>query len=280
MYCGTPRSPKTYAPRQMLRNLGDPATHLLLLLSGRVAATVTASSGRVVRFGDFAAPCALDKVAVIDGGGHTATFTALTPCVMRNLPRGRFLVLLDGVVAARDHVLRTLAEIARQQQARLAAAATSRAQACLAAWLLVEARAAAGGAVTLPGTQESLADLLGGRESDDQAGAGGAAPGRSYRGAIGKDRYPRPGIARAPRQRLTLCLLAGRPVSRERHPQSIRRSHSANRNDRFPKAGDRRAAEVLRRSVTVAYILASLARFSESDDGCAMAIAAGEESVQ
>src|SRR5262245_6517274 len=75
--------PHRYVAQQVLRNAGDPATHLLLLLEGRVAATVTTFAGRVIHFGDFAAPCALDKVAVIDGRGHTATLTALTACAVR-----------------------------------------------------------------------------------------------------------------------------------------------------------------------------------------------------
>jgi CRP/FNR family transcriptional regulator len=153
--------PRRYATRQVLRNVGDPATHLLLLLRGRVAATATTSAGRVIRFGDFAGPCALDKVALIDGRGHTATLTALTPCAVRSLPRDLFLTLVDTAPSARRHVLRVLADHARRQQNRFAATATLRTEARLAAWLLDEAAAAANSRVTLPDTQESLADLLG-----------------------------------------------------------------------------------------------------------------------
>jgi CRP/FNR family transcriptional regulator, cyclic AMP receptor protein len=153
--------PRRYAARQVLRNVGDPATHLLLLLRGRVAATVTTSVGRVVHFGNFVAPCALDKVAVIDSGGHTATLTALTPCAVRSLPRDAFHALVDSVPSARRHVLRVLADQARHQQARFAATVTLRTEARLAAWLLGEAGASSDSRVTLSGTQESLADLLG-----------------------------------------------------------------------------------------------------------------------
>lgn len=152
---------RSYATGQVLRNAGDPATHLMLLLRGRVAATATTSAGRVIRFGEFGAPCALDKIAVIDGRGHTAAFTALTPCAVRNLPRDRFHALLEGVPSARRHVLRVLAEHVRRQQRQYAAVATLRTEARLAAWLLEQAAAAADCRVTLPGSQESLADLLG-----------------------------------------------------------------------------------------------------------------------
>src|SRR5215470_13478954 len=94
-------SSRRYVAQQVLRHAGDPATHLLLLLRGGVAATATTPTGRVVRFGTFAAPCALDKVAVIDGRGHTATLTALTSCIVRMLPRDSFQTLVDSAPAAR-----------------------------------------------------------------------------------------------------------------------------------------------------------------------------------
>jgi CRP/FNR family transcriptional regulator, cyclic AMP receptor protein len=154
----TASAPRRYAAGEALRNAGDPATHLLLLLHGRVAATSTAPGGRTLRHGEWAAPCALDKIAVIDGHGHTATLTALTPCAARALPRDRFLALVDDVAAVRAHVLRVLAEAARHAQDRLAATAALPAEARLAAWLL--ARAAT--TVPLPGgTQQALADHLG-----------------------------------------------------------------------------------------------------------------------
>ncbi|WP_345443881.1 Crp/Fnr family transcriptional regulator [Actinoallomurus vinaceus] len=153
--------PQAVPTGQVLRNAGDPAGHLLLLLRGRVAAATATAAGRVIRFGDWAAPCALDKIAVIDGEGHTATLTALTPCVVRNLPRDRFLALVDDVSSVRTHVLRTLAGYARRQQDRLTATATLPAEARLSAWLLDQAAAAPGRRVPLPGTQQALADLLG-----------------------------------------------------------------------------------------------------------------------
>ena len=153
--------PHRYVARQVLRNAGDPATHLLLLLHGRVAATVTTFAGRIVRFGDFAAPCALDKVAVIDGRGHTATLTALTACAVRSLPRDLFYTLVDSAPAARRHVLRVLADHARHEQERFAATATLSTETRLAAWLLEQAGRTSESRVTLPGSQESLADLLG-----------------------------------------------------------------------------------------------------------------------
>lgn len=144
----------------VLRAVGDPATHLLLLLDGRVSASATTATGRVVRFGEWSAPCALDKVAVIDGGGHTATLTVEAPARVLSLPRQRFLTLVEDVAPVRRHVLRVLADHARTQQERWAATTTLPTEARLAAWLL--RRAATGTSrIPLPGGQQHLADLLG-----------------------------------------------------------------------------------------------------------------------
>jgi CRP/FNR family cyclic AMP-dependent transcriptional regulator len=145
----------------VMRIAGTPARHLLILLPGRVSATATTRAGRVIRFGEWAAPCALDEVAVIDGGGHTATLTALTPCELRSLPREHFLSLVDDVPRVRGHVLRVLAEHARHHQERFTAAATVPAEARLAAWLLKQAATNADRRVALPDGQQALADLLG-----------------------------------------------------------------------------------------------------------------------
>ncbi len=154
--------PRRLPTGQTLRHAGDPATHLLILLDGRVAAATTTPAGRAVRHGEWAAPCALDKVAVIDGRGHTATLTALAPCTVRALPRDRFLALVDDAPAVRAHVLGVLAAAARGGQERFAATATLPAEARIAAWLLDQATATASATVPLPGgTQQSLADLLG-----------------------------------------------------------------------------------------------------------------------
>ncbi len=158
---------RRYPAGQALRNQGDPASHLVLLLSGRVSATATTRSGRVIRFGEWSGPCALDKVAVIDGHGHTATLTALTPCSVRTLPRDRFLAVIDDVPSVRRHVLRVLAGQARRHQEEITIMATIR---CTGKHRL--ARLAAG-----PGRPPGC------HQSDGQLCALPAPPGRLDRGA-------------------------------------------------------------------------------------------------
>ena len=70
-------------------------------------------------------------------------------------------MLVDSAPSARRHVLRVFADQARREQKRFAASGTLRSEARLAAWLLEQAGAASDGYVTMSGTQESLADLLG-----------------------------------------------------------------------------------------------------------------------
>lgn len=154
--------PRRYDTGEILRAQDTPADHLLVLLEGRAAASATTTVGRVVGFGTWDGPCALDKVALLDGAGHTATFTALTPCAVRAVPRARFTALLDDSATVRAHVFRLLAAQARAQQDRLTDTVTLPCEARLAAWLLertASERPAA--AVSLPGGQRELADLLG-----------------------------------------------------------------------------------------------------------------------
>jgi CRP/FNR family transcriptional regulator, cyclic AMP receptor protein len=120
--------PRGYRTGEVVRRAGQPAEHLLLLLRGRVSAGICTAAGRVVRFGEWAAPCALDKIAVIDGRGHTATLTATSDCAVRSLPRARFEELVEDVPAVRRHVLRLLAGQARHQQGRFTEAATMSAE--------------------------------------------------------------------------------------------------------------------------------------------------------
>ena len=152
-------APRTFPGGDALRHVGDPATHLLLLTHGRVAAETSSAAGRTVRFGTWTGPCALDKVAVVDGGGHTATLRALTRCQVRALPRAAFLELVDDEAAVRRHVLRILATQARRQQDSFTAAATLPGEARLAAWLLNEAAAGTGPTIAI--TQQELGDRLG-----------------------------------------------------------------------------------------------------------------------
>jgi CRP/FNR family transcriptional regulator len=139
---------------------GEPATHLHIVEAGGVVATRETASGRRLRLGEFPAPCAVDKSAVLDGGGHTATWIARDRCLIRRLPAAEFLALLDDVPAARRHVLTVLARRLRHQQDDLVLASFADAVTRVAAWL-VRAAASSGERVVVPGAQEGLAEAIG-----------------------------------------------------------------------------------------------------------------------
>lgn len=144
-----------------LRRAGEPATRLLVLLRGEVSASAVSAAGRVVGLGTWHGPCALDKIAVIDGGGHTATLTAAGDCRLLSVPRPVLLELVDDVAAVRRHVLRVLAGQARRGQRAFTAVATLPAEARLAAWLLESAADGRSVRVVLTGGQQGLGEALG-----------------------------------------------------------------------------------------------------------------------
>jgi CRP/FNR family cyclic AMP-dependent transcriptional regulator len=139
---------------------GEPATHLHVIETGEVVAIRETASGRRLRLGEFPAPCAVDKSAVLDGGGHTATWVARNRCRVRRLPAAEFLALLDDVPAARRHVLTHLARRLRHQQDDIVLASFADAVTRTAAWL-VRAAASGGERIVVAGAQEGLAEAIG-----------------------------------------------------------------------------------------------------------------------
>jgi CRP/FNR family transcriptional regulator len=93
---------------------------------------------------------------VLDGGGYTATWTAVTAVRVRLLPAGDFRRLLDEEPGVRRHVLRSLAAQVRDREDGLVEAHYADAGARVAAWL---ARQPAN-PVRLP-AQERLAEVVG-----------------------------------------------------------------------------------------------------------------------
>jgi CRP/FNR family transcriptional regulator, cyclic AMP receptor protein len=125
---------------------GQPAEHVLVVETGVLTATRVTEAGRRLRLGDFAGPCAVDKAAVLDGGGHTATWTASTRVRLRLVPGRLLFELVDDVPAVRRHVLETLARQVRHQAWQRPGDTVTR----VAAWRVI-----------LPGAQQGLAETLG-----------------------------------------------------------------------------------------------------------------------
>ncbi|WP_185845445.1 Crp/Fnr family transcriptional regulator [Kibdelosporangium aridum] len=139
---------------------GQPASRLIVVESGTLAATHDTADGRRLRLGEFPAPCTVDKAAVLDGGGHTATWTAVTRVHLRFVPAAELLAVIDDVPAARRHVMAHLARNLRDQQDELVRAAFADVATRVAVWLM-RAPKHAGTTVVLPGAQHGLAEAIG-----------------------------------------------------------------------------------------------------------------------
>ncbi len=146
---------------QVVALRGRPATRLIVVESGTLTATHDTADGRRLRLGEFPAPCAVDKAAVLDGGGHTATWSAATRARLRFVPADELLALLDDVPAARRHVLNHLAGKLRDQHDELVRASFADTTTRTAAWLLRAAGRSATTTVMLPGAQQGLAEAIG-----------------------------------------------------------------------------------------------------------------------
>lgn len=139
---------------------GAPAEHLIVVETGALTATREHADGRRLRLGEFAAPCAVDKVAVLDGLGHSATWLAAVDSTLRLVPAAELRAVVDDVPAARRHVLTHLAGELRARQDELADTVFADAVTRTAGWL-VRAAARSGNRVVLPGAQQGLAEAVG-----------------------------------------------------------------------------------------------------------------------
>jgi CRP/FNR family transcriptional regulator len=134
----------------------EPARHLIVAETGGLTAVHETAAGQRRRLGEFTAPCAVDKAAVLDGGGHTATWLTTARSRLRLVPAAEFLALVD-VPAVRAHVFAHLASQLRASQDDVVLTSYADATTRVAAWLV---RAAASH-VLLPGAQQGLAETLG-----------------------------------------------------------------------------------------------------------------------
>ncbi|GAB3726127.1 Crp/Fnr family transcriptional regulator [Amycolatopsis oliviviridis] len=139
---------------------GDPATRLIVVESGTLTAVHDTVDGRRLRLGQFAAPCAVDKVAVLDTGDHTATWSAATRARLRFVPARELSALIDDLPGVRRHVLAYLVRDLRDLRDELVRANFADVTTRVAAWL---ARAAgrSGTTVLPPGAQQGLAEAIG-----------------------------------------------------------------------------------------------------------------------
>ncbi len=148
--------PRDVPADQVVAIRGEPARHLVVAETGSLTAVHETATGRRRRLGEYTAPCAVDKAAVLDGGDHTATWVTTTRSRLRLIPAAEFLALVD-LPSVRRHVFGHLAGQLRTQQDDLVLTSFADATTRVAAWLV----RAATPRVLLPGAQQGLADTLG-----------------------------------------------------------------------------------------------------------------------
>jgi CRP/FNR family transcriptional regulator, cyclic AMP receptor protein len=144
-----------------LLHQGAPATRLLIMLDGQASAVVDHATGTRSRYPLMAAPCVIDKAAVLAAGTYPATWTATTPGRALVLSAPTFRALLCEQHQMREHVLRYLALQVGQARAALTARATGPARTRLAHWLLTATGPGATPTIGLPAGQQGLAEELG-----------------------------------------------------------------------------------------------------------------------
>lgn len=151
---------RTVAAGAVVVMVGQRADHLIVVEQGALTAVRETADGQRLRLGQFAASCAVDKTAVLDASGYTATWIAATRSQLRLVRRDDLLALIDDVPAARRHVLLHLATQVRRQQDELVTLSFGDTTTRVAAWL-VRTAGERGSRVVLPGAQEGLGEAIG-----------------------------------------------------------------------------------------------------------------------
>jgi CRP/FNR family transcriptional regulator len=152
---------RRFAAGSVLLRQGAPATRLLIMLDGQASAVVDQPTGLRSRYPLMAAPCVIDKPAVLAGGTYPATWMATTSGRALAVGAQTFWALLREQQQVREHVLRYLAREVSYTRAALATRATSSAAARLAHWLLTASESGAQPIVRLPVGQQGIAEELG-----------------------------------------------------------------------------------------------------------------------
>lgn len=75
---------------------GDPATGMVVILQGHVRISVTSAEGRETSLGLLGPGDVVGEMALLDGGERSADVATMEDCVLLNINRSDFLVLLES----------------------------------------------------------------------------------------------------------------------------------------------------------------------------------------
>ena len=158
---------RRYPQGQILCNEGDPGDHLIVLEAGSLRVSRLLANGDEVVLSVMDAPAVLGELALLDGAPRDATVTAHREVTVRLITRAVLLDLLQREPAAVEGLLRTLASLVRQGNARHADFVGLDVPGRLAKWLLRHAGGSGsddvgpGSTVRLQSSQGELAAELG-----------------------------------------------------------------------------------------------------------------------
>ncbi|MFC4048951.1 Crp/Fnr family transcriptional regulator [Actinomadura syzygii] len=108
---------------EVLLRQGDPASHVLLLMSGRVKALLTLPDGEVLLLAVRGPGELLGEVGVLGGDGRSATVVAIDPCTVRSLSAKRFRDLLRESNAEEELLRRAMRRLREGEEWRAETAA-------------------------------------------------------------------------------------------------------------------------------------------------------------
>ena len=87
--------PKRIPARSVLFFKGDPATHLYVILSGRVKVSAPSDDGKEITFAILGPGDLVGEMGVLEQTDHTATVTAMEPTELAGFTRQDFLALVS-----------------------------------------------------------------------------------------------------------------------------------------------------------------------------------------
>ncbi|TYB48126.1 Crp/Fnr family transcriptional regulator [Actinomadura chibensis] len=115
--------PRRCRAGEVLLRQGDPASHVLLLMSGRVKALLTLPDGEVLLLAVRGPGELLGEVGVLGGDGRSATVVAIDPCAVRALSADRFRALLRESGAEEELLRRAMRRLREGEEWRAETAA-------------------------------------------------------------------------------------------------------------------------------------------------------------
>jgi CRP-like cAMP-binding protein len=88
---------RLHEPGSILLRQGEPPTHVLALMAGRVKVLRTSPDGNVLVLAVRGPGEILGDISVLGGDGRSATVVAVDPCETRIIPADRFLLLVRSL---------------------------------------------------------------------------------------------------------------------------------------------------------------------------------------